>query len=170
MHHIEGQARVHLNWAHRMKKAGQRPGDAFIHFYEVPDLDSIVYRPQFELNYRVWTTKNGQHVLDGRHTVKWHMSLYPENWASIDGETRLAHWEVDWPRNGHTHSEKFDPGIEIKPDTGVYKFLWHLELMNRDDSRSPSVVGTYDSTGHRWVDIDSASEPLKIHLRAVHGM
>ncbi|MDV5145426.1 hypothetical protein R1T08_14695 [Streptomyces sp. SBC-4] len=166
VHHIEGQGRFHWNAHYRTKKAGRSAGQAYEHFYEVPDLDTLVYQPEFGINYRVWTTKNGNRVLDGRHPTRWMMALY-----TADRE-KLAEWEGQWSLREHSHTEKHSLGIEIQPDSGIYQCLWVLNLDNRVSyaTKSPDPSLPYDTTEHRWFEIDSASAHLKDHLRAMNGM
>jgi hypothetical protein len=148
---INGSIKLFPNSSYRMMKKKDRDGVP-IWGVEVPNLDTLVFKPEIEFTCDIWTSigvQKGAVNQRGEHPIALYAAMYTQtDWERRHSITlKPLGQEVRYEgRVGPSFGHKASLGIELKPDTGVYVIDWQITRTERktDVKLQPSgSIGSY---------------------------
>jgi hypothetical protein len=161
-HKIQGQCRFYPNWSYQEVPKYDSNG-VKIWGVKVPNLDSIVFTPKFELACDIWTSNvvsGGVVTQRGEHPIALYVAL-----RDPDRQT-LAEWKDGTRKRSYSFRDNYETGVTIKPDTGVYTIEWMIARNEDDGTRDRQPSGSVEST----FTFDSNADRLRQKLRIENAM
>jgi hypothetical protein len=121
-HKLSGQFRFHPGMDYKLK---DKPGPSAAPEWagKTPDLDTLVYRPEFVFSYEVATSailKKGITEKKGRHPVTLHAVLRDPKGAEV------ARFHEPKPDRAATGEKTVPLGRTVGCDTGTYTVQWQI--------------------------------------------
>lgn len=164
-HKIKGQCLFHVNYSFPMTSKYDSSGMR-IWGVKIPDLDAIVYRPEFEIAYEIWSSNVVSGDMGGiltqkdGHPTNVYMALYDPNRVKL---AEFKHGELSGPPS---YRNKTSCDVEIKPDTGIYTIDWTVSRTEDNGTADRQPTGMVEGN----FKFDSNADLLRMRLRVNYNI